>query len=63
MGRGEDRKGRGGDGKGEPRRGEGMRPTPSCPPNPYFWIRPWITIESALGDDDSGLQHSCKTIP
>jgi len=26
----------------EPRGGEGTRPTPSRPPNPYFWIRPCV---------------------
>jgi len=29
-------KGRGRDGEGK-----GRDPTPSCPPNPYFWICPW----------------------
>ena len=51
KGRGGDRKGRagkgrgegkGGDGKGResPREERGRDPTPSRPPNPYFWIRP-----------------------
>jgi len=36
------RKGKGGIGKGRGSLGEGRRrdPTPSRPPNPYFWIRP-----------------------
>ena len=47
TGRGEDgrglghRKGRGGG-------VEGTRPNPFTPPNPYFWIRPWLG--SVLGN-------------
>jgi len=53
KGRGRDGRGgegtweeKGGDrkGKGELRGGEGTShrdPTPLCPPNPYFWIRPF----------------------
>ena len=34
-------KGKGGDRKGRGREGEERGPHP-FPPNPYFWIRPWI---------------------
>jgi len=39
MGRKEEG-GKGGDGKGRAKGGEGTRPHPFTPPNPYFWIRP-----------------------